>query len=313
MQGESALLNVITIPPGATNTSPRIVLDGVRGALFVYGSGGPVGALIGSWAGQAGTDPYGNAYPAGINVSLGSITGISIVGGSFRAKNASGATIMTINISAGVWILYQDLGSSTQGPVLASGNNSGSIIIDEFGFNILSGLTAYAGFSGAWTALSVAGSNFFFYTSSASTQISWNGQSNFQFTLNSPVVFGNSALGINIGSNDQLGIPSGNGPFTIGETGWHVLSNPSGFTGTMRVKLLPWNAVWYDVEGSTNAAGTFSFGAPPSSAYNPTTARHFDTGGATVNGRIFIPTSGGPQVITGAASAVGGTWTVPTN
>lgn len=68
MQGDNALLNVITVPPGATITSPRIVIDGVRGAIFVYTSGGPSGALIGSWAGTAGTDPYGNPYPAGLNV-----------------------------------------------------------------------------------------------------------------------------------------------------------------------------------------------------------------------------------------------------
>lgn len=68
MQGDNALLQVITIPPGATTTSPRIVLDGVRGAIFVYTNGGPTGALIGSWAGQSGTDPYGNPYPAGLNV-----------------------------------------------------------------------------------------------------------------------------------------------------------------------------------------------------------------------------------------------------
>lgn len=68
MQGANAVLNVLTIPPGASITSPRIVLDGVRGAIFVYGSGGPTGALIGSWAGTAGTDPYSNSYPAGLNV-----------------------------------------------------------------------------------------------------------------------------------------------------------------------------------------------------------------------------------------------------
>src|SRR5258708_4284105 len=83
MQGTAGLLNVLTIPPGATITSPRIVLDGLRGAIFVYTSGGPTGSLIGSWAGVAGTDPYGNAYPAGINVVAGSITGTVFMGTNF--------------------------------------------------------------------------------------------------------------------------------------------------------------------------------------------------------------------------------------
>lgn len=67
MQGEASLLNVLTIPPGATITSPRIVIDGVRGAIFMYQAGGPVGALKIVWAISNGTDPYGNAYSLGFN------------------------------------------------------------------------------------------------------------------------------------------------------------------------------------------------------------------------------------------------------
>lgn len=44
MQGPSGFLNVLTIPTGATIYEPRIVIDGVRGALFVYGSGGQAGS-----------------------------------------------------------------------------------------------------------------------------------------------------------------------------------------------------------------------------------------------------------------------------
>lgn len=71
MQGTSAVLNVMTLPPGATQTQARLVLDGVRGAIFLYQNGGPSGALIGSWARAAGTDPYGNAYPQGLKISVG--------------------------------------------------------------------------------------------------------------------------------------------------------------------------------------------------------------------------------------------------
>lgn len=73
MEGPSAVLNVMTLPPGATKTQARLVIDGVRGAIFEYKTGGPAGALVGSWAMTAGTDPYGNAYPQGLSVSSGSI------------------------------------------------------------------------------------------------------------------------------------------------------------------------------------------------------------------------------------------------
>lgn len=76
VEGPNAVLNVVTIPPGATPTQARLVLDGVRGAIFVYGTGG---TLIGSWASAAGTDPYGKAYPQGFSVSLGIIIGPQIV------------------------------------------------------------------------------------------------------------------------------------------------------------------------------------------------------------------------------------------
>jgi hypothetical protein len=72
VQGPNAVLNVITVPPGATQAQARVVIDGVRGAIFVYANGGQ---LVGSWAGSAGTDPYGNAYPEGFYGLLGVIQG----------------------------------------------------------------------------------------------------------------------------------------------------------------------------------------------------------------------------------------------
>lgn len=60
MQGPNALLNVLTIPPGATSGA-RIVLDGTRGAIFIYNA---ANQLVGSWSGTAGNDGLGNNYPA---------------------------------------------------------------------------------------------------------------------------------------------------------------------------------------------------------------------------------------------------------
>lgn len=273
MQGANAVLNVLTIPPGASITSPRIVLDGVRGAVFVYTSGGPSGSLIGSWAGQAGTDPYGNPYPAGLNVGSNSnvpfpevfvqatapsgtiqtnsiwfnttsgtietwngsawvtgtlnasnmitagtivtnllvanfFSGYEIDGAIFRAKNSSGATIMTINKAAGAWILYVDLGSATQGPMAASGNNSLSSVTDEFGNTALPGLSSYGGSTGAWTAINVTGApsaaSVGFYMSSSSTQVGFTSQGSMNFVIGSAMGISNSGFGWAFASGETV-------------------------------------------------------------------------------------------------------------
>jgi hypothetical protein len=55
-------------------------------ALEVLPSSG-AGNLIGSWAGQAGTDAFGNSYPQGLSVDIGAITGTAITGSSFAGTN----------------------------------------------------------------------------------------------------------------------------------------------------------------------------------------------------------------------------------
>src|SRR5215469_8017914 len=46
--------------------------------LFLYSPGPGTGNLIGSWTAAAGTDPYGNAFPQGINVQGGNLAGVTI-------------------------------------------------------------------------------------------------------------------------------------------------------------------------------------------------------------------------------------------
>lgn len=83
MEGPSAVLTVVTYPPGAQDTQARIVIDGYRGAIFEYENGGPSGALVSSWAMSAGTDPYGNPYPEGFAGGEGS----SFSGSDFIINN----------------------------------------------------------------------------------------------------------------------------------------------------------------------------------------------------------------------------------
>lgn len=64
---------------------PSIVLDGARDAEFVYDN---AGNLIGSWAATAGTDSFGHAYPAGLNITVGSISGSTFNGPNLLINNA---------------------------------------------------------------------------------------------------------------------------------------------------------------------------------------------------------------------------------
>jgi hypothetical protein len=48
MQGPGGVLNIVTIPPGATSTEARIVIDGITGEIDVYGAGGGLAITISS-------------------------------------------------------------------------------------------------------------------------------------------------------------------------------------------------------------------------------------------------------------------------
>jgi hypothetical protein len=63
--------------------------SGSYAGIFVYSPAPGAGTLIGSWAAQAGTDPYGNAYPQGLNVTVGTISGITFTGTNW-ILNSSG-------------------------------------------------------------------------------------------------------------------------------------------------------------------------------------------------------------------------------
>ncbi|HVH71529.1 MAG TPA: hypothetical protein VNB49_10515 [Candidatus Dormibacteraeota bacterium] len=243
--------------------------------------------------------------------------GYEIDGAIFRAKNSFGATIMTINKTAGVWILYQDTGSATQGMMTASGNNSVTNSTDEFLNTIEPGMIAYGGSSGAWTAIQITGTQVNFLTSTQTTQTTWNTQSQTIYTAGSAVTFNNGTLGFSFATGEQVSIAAGEGPFILGE-GWHTISLPSsgGFSGTIRCKKLPWNMVAIDVqvEWTSTAGGTFTCGSLPDSSYYPTvqTPRSYpisvgDSPNTDLLPRLVIPASGALSIFVGASSSGSGT------
>lgn len=201
MQGENAVLNVLTIPPGASITTQRIVLDGVRGAIFVYTSGGPTGALIGSWSGKAGTDPYGNSYPAGLSVGsniaanvnfsslLGQIAGSQIPNGIITAGMLV-ANIVVAGIVNGTLITGAEIESTGTGldfvaynGTPASNNLAMSMAIskgtDSFSNDWLGGFSVYFKSVSNWLAFNLSadpsgsGADFNWYYTTTLTENTW--------------------------------------------------------------------------------------------------------------------------------------------
>jgi hypothetical protein len=114
-----------------TITGGTLVVDGTSGGVFVYSGPPALGNLIGSWAGAAGTDGFGNVYPQGFNISKGAISGTVFSGADF-----------IIN-TAGIFIYS---GTPAAGNLLIS--LAGATGTDGFGNNYPQGLTVY-GPSGA--------------------------------------------------------------------------------------------------------------------------------------------------------------------
>lgn len=126
----------VTAPGGAAGVvrARQVIITGGKNAgIFVYAPSPGLGTLIGSWTAAAGIDGFGNAYPQGLNVSVGQVSGILL-----------SATELTVS----------------EGPVLFYGNPSASNI--PFGpgaagnFTVPAGITSltesFLGGSGTATA-----------------------------------------------------------------------------------------------------------------------------------------------------------------
>lgn len=92
---------------------------------------------------------------AGI-IYAGIVDGTTIQGAIFRAKNSFGATILTVNKSAGTWLLYADTGSATQGALVASAAQAAGT--DEFSNAFAAGIQAY-GTGGSTTSVQLLPGN----------------------------------------------------------------------------------------------------------------------------------------------------------
>ena len=121
--------------------------------LFGYSPTVGSGNLIFSLAAAAGTDPYGNAYPQGLNLTMGSISGTTFSGSDY-VINSSGEFFYSSTPAAGNLIQSIANGSGTDayGNIYLDGITTYDSV-DSIASQLFDGaLTMYSGsLSGGWT------------------------------------------------------------------------------------------------------------------------------------------------------------------
>lgn len=144
---QAATVTAAQIQNGTLTTTQIAAAAGILGAQIAANTitGANIAANTITAANIAANTITAGQLAAGI-IYAGIVDGTLIQGATLRIKNGSGATIMTINISAGTWIQYLDTGSVTQGTPVASSSNAA--FTDEFTNHLLAGTVTYAVVSG---------------------------------------------------------------------------------------------------------------------------------------------------------------------
>lgn len=107
----------------------QVIIEGSNDGLFVYAGAPATGNLIVSAAAQAGTDPYGNAYPQGINVTQGRIGTTS---GARVVLDATSSQILMFN-AGGAETGFWSAATQTLGLQSADGKAYQVFTINPFG------------------------------------------------------------------------------------------------------------------------------------------------------------------------------------
>jgi hypothetical protein len=82
VQAAQAFPQVQGIVDATTIEGATLIIQSTAAAVLIYNGAAGAGTLIGSWASTAGTDSFGNAYPAGINANQGTLTGTTLSTGT---------------------------------------------------------------------------------------------------------------------------------------------------------------------------------------------------------------------------------------
>lgn len=307
---------------GGTGSTNTIHFNGGNGGDNLTNGGGGAGG--GSSAGTGSSGNHGNPPTGGGFTNTGGTKGATVTNGGAATAGGNGVLPGT---SAGGNASNASQpgggaggGGATDGSTPGNGGNGGAgkLSISYQSGRVLIGVIAPASgtdsFSTAYPQ-GIAG----IHAGTDYVSLNDNG-------VNAALLFGasgaasdisltRSAAGKLLFTGTEIDVPASSGPFITGES-FHTISNGTNFTGTMRVKKMPWNAIWIDVQivYSATAATTTNFGTLPDSSYYPTGNRQLILSCTQVptavsqQPRVFIPgTSGNVQVVIpqalGAANA----------
>jgi hypothetical protein len=213
---------------GSTFSGPDYVINAA--GVFIYSGAPAAGNLIGSWAGAAGVDAKGNAYPQGLNITLGAISGASITGSTVTAGD-------TIINASGVF-------------VYSGAPAAGNLIVS---IARLAGTDAFANkyLGGGVTSYDNAGLLALNHTGGVIQWYSFTAQPGAVFTFGGASVTANSAGMITLasaGGVTSLTIADGGtgnlyraGHLVVGNLGSNQLVNSTGFTLFKSVPVIPGN------------------------------------------------------------------------
>lgn len=303
-----------------TITGATVITDSTTGGVFVYDGDPTLGNLIVSIAAESGVDPFGNAFPQGIDVTRGVLSGaeITVEPGPDNGIFVYGTvpTVTTFNSGSGNWVAPAGVTSVVVECWGGGGGGQGGVAIPSGGPGSDGG---GGGEYAAQTVTVVPGNTYPYAVGSGGTAGASNGgfgSSGGNTTFNTTTVVAHGALGGGFGSSGGTGSTNtthhnGGGGFSGLLAGVGGGGGGSGGTATAGNNASSATGGAAVPGGGPGGNGRNSDGVGSAPISSPGGGGgggrgSTNTGGAGANGRIALTyTSGTPQLIASIAGQAG--------
>ena len=242
--------------------------------IFVYNGTPANGNLMFALAPAAGTDSFGNAFIQGVQVGVASANALVELIPGLSSSGVSSVTFPIPPLSL----------SNT--PNMSAAPLGGGTFADL----VISGAALSAGGVNDWVQIVMYSND----------TVGTFARGELRYIDTSGVAH----VLLDWGKSDQaVHIPAGGGPFISGET-FHDVSLAAGLSGRCRVKKLPWNAVFIDMQVAVSNANTsFTLGSLPDATYYPTVSTRLPAGFSGNSAALSIPTSGAISLLLGGSAS----------
>lgn len=180
----------LTLPTGATDPDQRIVLDGTSDTILIYDN---TGALIASIAANAGTDGFGNSYPAGISSTSGIISqsiillynGTPTLNNMVLSLTAGGGTDSFGNIYQAGFTIYDGTSGTPVRNIDISGLDTiGASTSSQFVIDPINGKIQFYDSTGLLTGQIISSNGAIIFYTSTTTTVSYQANTTFVVPAN---------------------------------------------------------------------------------------------------------------------------------